>query len=342
MATVAVEQTTSEASEANKATGHGRYRVSVAEYRSFAREGYLIVRGLVPPEDVAAFIAHTDDVLAGREPLPGAPHVIPGWSAEEAEKAFNRTFMPHLHHPLHERFLLHERVLDVLEALIGPDVMAMQSMLFLKSPGSPGQGYHQDAYYIPTRPDTLCGAWIALDPADEENGCLWMTRGSQFEPVYPDTQKIGQNHAPDALDGLTLIHGASDPDETANGLTPIAAQFAGQEVPAIVEPGDVVFFQGHILHRSHHNASTNRYRRSFVGHYANARSYTEWHGGNGEHILARGDTHLPFATPRFGTPCAALRTPEERAASAVRMPVADGDMMGSEEMGDAQRGPTAH
>lgn len=42
---------------------------------------------------------------------------------------------------------MHPRVLDVLEAIIGPDVLALQSMFFLKWPGPRGQGYHQDAYY---------------------------------------------------------------------------------------------------------------------------------------------------------------------------------------------------
>ena len=72
--------------------------------------------------------------------------------------------MLHRVSPMHERFLLHPRVLDGLEALIGPDVLALQSMLFFKRPGQPGQGYHQDSYYMPTFPDTLCGAWLALDP----------------------------------------------------------------------------------------------------------------------------------------------------------------------------------
>ena len=76
-----------------------------------------------------------------------------------------RVHMLHRRLALHERFLLHPRVLDVLEALIGPDVLALQSMLFFKQPGQPGQGYHQDSYYIPTFPDTLCGAWIAIDAA---------------------------------------------------------------------------------------------------------------------------------------------------------------------------------
>jgi ectoine hydroxylase-related dioxygenase (phytanoyl-CoA dioxygenase family) len=72
-----------------------------------------------------------------------------------------------------------------------------------------------------------------------------------------------------------------------------------------MEPGDVVFFGGRILHRSHTNTSATRSRRSFVAHYCSARSYVPWHDepldgamGNGRHILARGETHLPHALPR--------------------------------------------
>ncbi len=336
MATMALERPTGGAHAE-------RYRVSVEQYITFQREGYLIVRGLIAPEDVREFVRHTDDLLAGREPLPGTHHVIKGWSLEETERQFNRTFMPHRHHPLHERFLLHPRVLDVLEAIIGPDVMAMQSMLFLKSPGSPGQGYHQDSYYIHMRPDTLCGAWIALERADEENGCLWMTRGSQHEPIHPDPKKLPDGVLSNDLDGLHLVENASDPDEVVNQLAPVAAKYAGQEVAAVVEPGDVIFFMGHIIHRSHRNASANRFRRSFVGHYGNARSFTQWDGGNANHILARGDTHLPFATPKFGTPCAATLPAEERARYGSLMATASDDgMMGMEEMGEDQQKPHTH
>ena len=40
--------------------------------------------------------------------------------------------------------------------------------------------------------------------------------------------------------------------------------------------GDVVFFAGHVLHRSKKNFTTDRFRRSFVSHYCNARSFTQW------------------------------------------------------------------
>ena len=47
---------------------------------------------------------------------------------------------------------------------------------------------------------------------------------------------------------------------------------------------------------------------------------------NGSHILARGDTHLPFALPRFGTPCAALLPPEERRRQSEHAAAMMGDM----------------
>ncbi|HEV8556570.1 MAG TPA: phytanoyl-CoA dioxygenase family protein [Actinophytocola sp.] len=41
----------------------------------------------------------------------------------------------------------------------------MQSMLFIKSAGKPGQAWHQDEAHIPTRDRSLTAVWIALDDA---------------------------------------------------------------------------------------------------------------------------------------------------------------------------------
>jgi phytanoyl-CoA hydroxylase len=179
--------------------------------------------------------------------------------------------------------------------------------LFVKGPGSPGQGHHQDSYHIITQPDTLIGAWVALDRADTENGCVWITAGSQHEPVYPDADGTAGHGGDTQLADMVPVSGADDPDEAVNGLAPVAAQYAGREVAAVLEPGDVVFFGGHVLHRSHANRSAERSRRSFVAHYCNARSAVPWDDepravgelANHRHILARGSTHLPSARPRF-------------------------------------------
>lgn len=94
-------------------------------------------------------------------------------------------------------------------------------------------------------------------------------------------------------------------------------------VPVPTEPGDVIFFHSHLLHRSHQNRSITRNRRAFVSHYCNARSWVPWNHGqpfdgdaaNNLHILARGWTHLPFAKPAFGTECAALDSAPETVPS---------------------------
>jgi len=337
-----------------------RYRVSVEEYRSFRRNGFLVVRGLVSPEEIAELRQHTEDLMQGRLPeqqkrmnereldkdsgvtcqdLEAPPEHL---SPVEKAQYFLRIHMLHRKLALHERYLLHPRVLDVLEALIGPDVLAMQTMLFLKPPGKPGQGWHQDSYYIPTHPDSLCGAWIAVDDCDEQNGAMWFAAGSNTEPVYPP--KSGYGHGDRDLHDIDYVNGVSNPNDEENDLAKIADQYPQLLVSA--KAGDVVFFGGHVLHRSKQNWSTDRFRRAFVSHYCNARSFTQWgadaarfddiHSSptvdpvtrmtNGSHILARGDSHLPFAQPRFGTPCAATLTPEERTKAREWATAMMGDM----------------
>jgi phytanoyl-CoA hydroxylase len=262
--------------------------VSVEQYVRYRQHGFLIVRGLLTKDEVQELLGHVDELVA-REP------------------DLLRVHMLHRRLEIHERYMLHPRIVDVVGGLVGPDVLALQTMLFVKGPGSPGQGYHQDSYHIITRPDTLIGSWVALDRADTENGCVWITAGSQDEPIYPDVDATTGHGGDVHLADMFAIAGADDPDESRNGLTPVASRYAGREVPAVLEPGDVVLFDGHVLHRSHSNRSATRSRRAFVAHYCNARSYVPWDDepledgqmANDRHILARGSTHLPYARPRF-------------------------------------------
>jgi phytanoyl-CoA hydroxylase len=258
--------------------------VTVDEYVRYHEQGFLIVRDLIPRAEVEELLAHVDGEVPG-----------------------DRVHFLHREQEIHERFLLHPGILDVVEGLIGPDVLALQTMLFVKRPGGEGQGYHQDSFHIVTQPDTLIGAWVALDRADTENGCLWVTAGSQHEPVYPDVDERSPHGGDRQLADIPSVAGADDPDEARNGLTAVAAKYPGRERPAVLDPGDAVFFGGHVLHRSHANRSSDRLRRSFVAHYCSARSYVPWDDEapppgemrNDRHILARGTSHLPSARPRF-------------------------------------------
>lgn len=265
-------------------TQREKYRLSREQRHLYGRNGYLKIEGLLAPEELGELDQHSMDLALNKvdfSKLEGLNPRSEGTTPADMEDMYFRFIQFHRHMAIHERYILHPRILDVLEALIGPDLMAMQSMLFLKPPGKPGQAFHQDSYYIKTFPDTLCGAWIAIDDCDGENGCMAFVPGSQYEAI---SQEIAQ------------------PENTADfqaGLTEVQGVDASGETLAEARAGDVVFFHGHLLHRSRQNRSRDRFRRSYVCHYANARAYTEWGGGNANHILARGATHLPFAKAKF-------------------------------------------
>lgn len=339
--------------DVNTQISDDRHRVTVDQYVRFRRDGFVVVRGLVSPAQIDELRRHTEDLMQGRLPQQQGKFLAerdvtkdhgvqvqdiaappPHLSPDEKAQYFLRIHMLHRRLELHERYLLHPRVLDVLEVLIGPDLLALQTMLFLKPPGKPGQGWHQDSYYIPTHPDTLCGAWIAIDDCDEQNGAMWFAKGSGHQPVYPPCPEVSYGFGDRLVSDITYVKGVSDTNDQNNMLSRVADHY--DQVLVSAQAGDVVFFNGHVLHRSKHNWSRDRYRRSFVSHYCNARSFTQWgadqNGGsprpdnphaaprvdpatgmtNASHILARGDTHLPFALPRFGTPCAATLPPEQR------------------------------
>jgi phytanoyl-CoA hydroxylase len=310
-----------------------RYKVSVEQYVSYQRDGYLKVQGLVAAEDTQRLFDWANDVLYGREPIQGLDAAQESSSLEDLLKRFTRVHMLHRTSATAEWGLLHPRVLDVLEALIGPDVLALQSMLFYNPPGRGGQGWHQDAYYINTYPDTLIGAWICLEPADEENGCLWVVPGSQNEPIYPPHGAGQLMHAEGVFDDLVEVENASHLDDEVNTLSKVTKKYP-PPISVPMEPGDVLFFHSHLLHRSYSNRSASRFRRAYVTHFCNARSWVPWNHGNGFHgcanefhILARGWTHLPFATPLYGTAVHISQPVEGEGGGQMMMGMEDGSMM---------------
>lgn len=309
-----------------------KYLVSVGEYAHYHREGYVIVKGLISKDDIAKLydLAETTRVRnAGEQDTATADHTD-GIQAEFA--ANTRIHMLSRVNAEAERGLLNGRILDVIEVLIGPDVLALQSMMFLNPPGRGGQGWHQDSCYIKTHPDTLIGAWVALEEVDEDNGCLWVVPGSNHEPVYPPVEIGGGNvHAVNAFSDLHDVHNVSHLDDNVNTLSKVVAKYP-PPISVPLSPGDVLFFHSHLFHRSYPNRTKDRYRRSYVLHYCNARSWVPWDhdgyegdSGNYRQILARGRTHLPYAEPAFGTKV--YLTEGEEASSSVSMMGMDNGMM---------------
>jgi ectoine hydroxylase-related dioxygenase (phytanoyl-CoA dioxygenase family) len=191
----------------------------------------------------------------------GAIEGIATGAADEAPgDVFRRYLCIHFPHKVSALVLAtmtHRAIVPVLEGLIGPDVKAMQSMLFIKADGKPGQAWHQDENFIPTRDRSLTAAWLALDDATVDNGCLWVLPGSHRPGVvYPDRE-----HDDDRFDCATEAFDFPYRDDDA--------------IPVEVPAGSVVVFNGYLLHRSLPNTTTGM-RRSLVTHYMSASSPLPW------------------------------------------------------------------
>ncbi len=190
--------------------------------------------------------------------------VAPELSDREVLEKILCIHQPHAISPVIMEYTVHEKISAVLAKVVGAhlppawwdgSVKCMQSMYFAKAPGKPGQAWHQDEIYIPTRDRSLCGAWIAIDDASIDNGCLWVLPGSHRSGKLFDQRPSDNNE----YDFAPESYGFADDNE----------------IPVEVPSGSVVFFNGYLLHRSRKNRS-QKFRRALVSHYMTAQSRLPW------------------------------------------------------------------
>jgi phytanoyl-CoA hydroxylase len=225
---------------------------------AYDRDGFVAIEGLLSLDEVEALRAETVAIARGDR---GAVAGVRPDDARPDEAVIGDILaihMPHKISPLMRATMAHPKLVPILTALVSPNLKAMQTMLFVKKPGKPGQAWHQDEHFIPTRDRSLCGAWIALDDATIENGCMWMHPGSQASGVlYPM-----RAHGDDRFDSAEEVHGHGYEREGG--------------VPVELKAGGVAFFNGHVLHRSLDNRARSGFRRALVTHYMSAESLLPW------------------------------------------------------------------
>lgn len=85
-------------------------------------------------------------------------------------------------------YLLDDRVLDIIEPLIGPDIGLWSSHFISKEPGTgKATPWHEDSTYWDGRFDSFNGIvtmWLALDPSSTENGCMRVIPGSHLQEDF--------------------------------------------------------------------------------------------------------------------------------------------------------------
>lgn len=81
--------------------------------------------------------------------------------------------MPYLILPWAAKLARDPRILDIVEDLLGPDILIYTSTFFIKEPHSPTiAAWHQDSTYYGLEPKEVVTVWIALSDANEAAGCM--------------------------------------------------------------------------------------------------------------------------------------------------------------------------
>ena len=206
----------------------------------YAEEGYVVARSLFSPTE-------TDELLAHFRGLRGAGRRDLDYTSEEFKKEFPRMLHMHRWDDVSRNWLLSDRLNHWLRGLAGGrDVLAIQTMVYYKDAGNRGQALHQDQLFIRAQPGTSIAAWMALEPADEMNGCLRVAPGSHKLPVLCESTT-------DTSISFTDV-GSQVPDDL-------------ETVPVVMNAGDVLFFHGNLIHGSLPNSTKDRSRVSLIGHY---------------------------------------------------------------------------
>ena len=225
----------------------------------FKENGFVVIEGALDESEIAKLRSEATKICRGElGEVRGVAPLSPSLTDDEVLSEILCIHFPHKISSYVKNILRHQAFVETLTRVIGPNVKCMQSMLFIKGSGKPGQAWHQDEIYIPTRDRSLTGGWIAMDDATVENGCLWVIPGS---------------HRPGVL-YFQEWHGDPrfDCSEEARGFP-----YSNDEaVPVEVKAGSIVFFNGYLLHRSLPNYAESGFRRVLVNHYMSTESLLPW------------------------------------------------------------------
>jgi len=213
------------------------------EVEQFQQQGYLVRRGQFSAVEVSALLDHYAAIHAGGS-RPGCFQIDE--QSSDPLGRWPRMMHPHRFDARSRQVLLDPRMIGTVSGLYGRPALAAQTMFYWKPPGARGQSLHQDDFYLRTQPGECMAAWLALDPAIPANGGL---------RVVPTTHTTV----------LQCPH-PSNP-ELSFSVHEVDLEDDWQVVPVELQPGDILFFGGRLIHGSLPNTSEMLWRRSLICHY---------------------------------------------------------------------------
>lgn len=136
------------------------------------------------------------------------------------------------------------RLLNVMEAAMGKDLLLLSTHFFCKYPAKESKNFvawHQDVTYWGLEPPVAHTAWIAIDDSDVENGCM---------RVIPGSHRTGiATHGKSLREGNLLSINQEIPDELVD---------TSRAVDLELKAGQISVHDGQLFHASMPNTSDRR------------------------------------------------------------------------------------
>jgi non-haem Fe2+, alpha-ketoglutarate-dependent halogenase len=148
---------------------------------------------------------------------------------------------PHLLFTWLDELLRHPGVLDAVEQVIGPNILAWGSSFFIKEPRNPSfVSWHQDSTYWGLEPPDIVTAWVALSESTHENGAM---------RVIPRSHKLDQAPHRDTFSANNLL---------SRGQEIMVEVDESQAVELPLQPGEMSLHHVRLIHGSEPNPSAKR------------------------------------------------------------------------------------
>jgi len=222
--------------------------------KRYLNDGYVVARGMFDAEEIA--LLHR----SAKEDKAFDDHAFDRADAEGG--TVRLALWNHPGDSIYGMFARCRSVVESAEMLLGGEVYHYHSKMIMKEPRVGGAWtWHQDYgywYHNGVLFPLLCSAFIAVDRATRENGCLQVLQGSHRAGRIDHT-----------LTGEQAGANAERVQELAKRLELVHVE---------MEPGDAIFFDSNLLHRSDQNRSDHP-RWSLICCYNAARNdpYKESH-----------------------------------------------------------------
>ncbi len=207
------------------------------EIADFRRDGFLVVRGMYGPEEMRAIVGWTDELLAFPE-VPGKYMMYFEDSLLEPDKRVLSRVEDFC--PYHEEFakLINEGELpERVSELFGEPAVLFKDKINCKMPGGDGFTPHQD---VQAGWGAYAGLFITalagIDEATPENGCLELVAGHHEKGLIGE---LWRPLAENDMEGMEFV------------MCPIG-------------PGDAVFFDSFVPHRSGPNLTGDPRRALYL------------------------------------------------------------------------------